>query len=101
MNIKITNSDKIIALNDEKNLNFEMQMKRVDNGMFMNASIKLGAWCLVEGTDGDGTKFYYIVGFPKKSEAPIVGKDELLAKGKEIINNVKNKFKKGGAKNGY
>lgn len=98
MKLKITNNDRIVAMNDRDSLQFEMDMKRIENGVPIKARVKLGAWLLVEGTDGDGTKFNYILGFPKKSEAPIVGRDELLAKGKEMIDGIKNRFGKGGGK---
>ena len=98
MKVRITNNDKIIAMNDSDRLDFEMDMKKIENQIPIKAKMKLGAWLLVEGKDGDGTKFLYIVGLPKKADAPITGKDELLSKGKEMINSMKGKFKKGGVK---
>lgn len=98
MKVRITNNDKIIAINDSDRLDFEMDMKNPENQLPIRANMRLGAWLLVEGTDGDGTKFLYIVGLPKKADAPITGKDELLSKGKEMLNSMKGKFKKGGVK---
>ena len=76
------NYDKIIAMNASDRLDFEMDMRRLENdvpGAPIKARVKVAAWCLVEGTDADGKKFNYIVGFPKKSEASVIDKGGLLS----------------------